>query len=100
MFIMSSLPAAPPVAAGTAELDAAQIAHLKERALFVRLETVRLIGIAKVGHYASAFSAAEIFATLYYDTMRLRRGAPKWPDRDRFLMGKGHAAVGLFPILA
>jgi transketolase len=32
--------------------------------------------------------------------MRLRRGEPKWPDRDRFLMGKGHAAVGLFPILA
>lgn len=68
--------------------------------MFVRLETLRLIEIAKVGHYASAFSAAEIFATLYYDTMRLRRGDPKWVDRDRFLMGKGHAAVGLFPILA
>src|SRR5438067_13557362 len=82
------------------ELDDAQVARLRERALFVRLETLRLIEIAKVGHYASAFSAAEIFATLYYDTMRLRRGEPKWPDRDRFLMGKGHAAVGLFPILA
>jgi transketolase len=81
-------------------MDAVQVARLRERALFVRLETVRLIGIAKVGHYASAFSAAEIFATLYYDTMRLRRGEPKWPQRDRFLMGKGHAAVGLFPILA
>jgi transketolase len=53
-----------------------------------------------VGHYTSVFSCAEIFATLYYDTMRLRRGEPRWPDRDRFLMGKGHAAVGLFPILA
>ena len=73
---------------------------LAERALFVRLETIRLISIAKVGHYTSAFSAAEIFAVLYYDTMRLRRGEPKWPDRDRFLMGKGHAAVGLYPILA
>ena len=96
----SSMPAALPAAAATEDLGAAQIARLQERALFVRLETVRLIGIAKVGHYASAFSAAEIFATLYYDTMRLRRGEPKWPDRDRFLMGKGHAAVGLFPILA
>lgn len=82
------------------ELDDARIARLTERALFVRLETLRLIEIAKVGHYASAFSAAEIFATLYYDTLRLRRGEPKWPDRDRFLMGKGHAAVGLFPVLA
>jgi transketolase len=82
------------------DLASSQVAHLRERALFVRLETLRLIGIAKVGHYASAFSAAEIFAVLYYDTMRLRRGEPKWPDRDRFLMGKGHAAVGLFPLLA
>jgi len=39
-----------------------QAARLRERARFVRLETIRLISIAKVGHYASAFSAAEIFA--------------------------------------
>ena len=89
-----------PDPAATTGLDAGRIALLRDVALFVRLETLRLIGIAKVGHYASAFSAAEIFAVLYYDAMRLRRGEPKWPDRDRFLMGKGHAAVGLFPILA
>lgn len=75
-------------------------AHLRERAQFVRLETIRLIAIAKVGHYSSVFSCAEIFSVLYYDTMRLRRGEPGWPERDRFLMGKGHAAVGQFPILA
>ena len=74
--------------------------RLRERALFVRLETIRLISIAKVGHYSSVFSCAEIFSTLYYDTMSLRHGEPYWPDRDRFLMGKGHAAVGQFPILA
>ena len=77
----------------------AEIARLRDRAQFVRLETIRLIEIAKVGHYTSVFSAAEIFAALYYDVMRLSQD-PKWPDRDRFLMGKGHAAVGLFPILA
>ena len=73
---------------------------LRERATFVRLETIRLIEIAKVGHYSSVFSAAEIFATLYYSVMTLKPGDPNWPDRDRFLMGKGHAAVGLFPVLA
>jgi transketolase len=78
----------------------AEIARLRDRAQFVRLETIRLIEIAKVGHYTSVFSAAEIFAALYYDVMSLKSGAPKWLDRDRFLMGKGHAAVGLFPILA
>ncbi len=80
--------------------DPDQIARLRERALFVRLETLRLIQIAKVGHYSSTFSCAEIFAVLYYDAMRLRRAEPKWPGRDRFLMGKGHAAVGLYPLLA
>lgn len=77
-----------------------EIARLEERALFVRLEVVRLIDIAKTGHYTSAFSCAEIFAVLYYDVMRLRRGEPDWPDRDRLLLGKGHAAVGQYPILA
>lgn len=77
-----------------------QIALLREKARFVRLETIRLIEIAKVGHYSSVFSCAEIFSSLYYDVMQLREGEPQWADRDRFLMGKGHAAVGLFPILA
>ncbi|MBL8583672.1 MAG: transketolase [Rhizobiaceae bacterium] len=81
-------------------LSEAEILHLKERALFVRTETVRLIAIAKVGHYSSVFSCAEIFAVLYDDVMHLRRGEPRWADRDRFLMGKGHAAVGLYPLLA
>ncbi|RWI08709.1 MAG: transketolase [Mesorhizobium sp.] len=80
-------------------LDPSRVALLREKAEFVRLETLRLIQIAKVGHYSSVFSCAEIFATLYYDAMRLRRGEPQWPDRDRFLMGKGHAAVGLYPLL-
>lgn len=77
-----------------------EVAMLREKARYIRLETIRLIEIAKVGHYSSVFSCAEIFASLYYDVMRLRPGEPHWPDRDRFLMGKGHAAVGLFPVLA
>jgi len=76
------------------------VAMLKERAQFIRLETVRLIEIAKTGHYTSVFSAAEIFAALYYDVMSIRRGEPNWTSRDRFTIGKGHAAVGLFPIYA
>lgn len=86
----------PPAHAPTSE----QVRHLREKARFVRLEAIRLIEIAKVGHYSSVFSAAELFASLYYDVMNIRANEPKWPDRDRFLMGKGHAAVGLFPILA
>jgi transketolase len=75
------------------------IDRLRDRAAFIRTETVRLIEIAKVGHYSSVFSAAEIFAALYYDVLRIDPARPEWPDRDRFLMGKGHAAVGLYPVL-
>lgn len=87
------------VAARSGE-EAERLDEIRERAHQVRLETVRLIEIAKTGHYASSFSAAEIMATLYHGVMRLRRGQPDWPDRDRFLLGKGHAAVGLYPLLA
>jgi transketolase len=80
--------------------DEATVAHLRERAQFIRLETLRLIDIAKTGHYSSVFSAAEMFSALYYDVMNLRRGEPNWDGRDRFTIGKGHAAVGLFPIYA
>jgi len=81
------------------DISSQQIERLEDRARFVRLETIRLIEIAKVGHYSSVFSCAEIFAALYYDVMTLNDD-PKYTLRDRFLMGKGHAAVGLFPILA
>ena len=77
-----------------------EVARLRARAKFIRLETIRLIEIAKTGHYSSVFSAAEIFAALYYDVMAMKPSEPAWPDRDRFVMGKGHAAVGQFPILA
>ena len=56
--------------------------------------------MAKTGHYASTFSAAEILASLYYGVMRLQKGNTGWAERDRFLLGKGHAAVGLYPVLA
>ncbi len=83
----------------SAAVTGTEIARIEERAQFARLETVRLISIAKTGHYASGFSCAEILATLYYGVMRLRRGEPDWPARDRFLLGKGHAAATLYPLL-
>jgi transketolase len=75
-------------------------AELSWRADWIRLNTVRLIEQARLGHYASTFSCAEIIATLYYHTLRLRPDDPGWPDRDRFLLGKGHVATGLWPVLA
>ncbi|MFN8625067.1 MAG: transketolase [Candidatus Binatia bacterium] len=73
---------------------------LRWRAEWIRLETIRQIAGAGLGHYSSTFSAAEILAVLYYRTLRLDPANPRWPDRDKFLLGKGHIAVGLWPILA
>jgi transketolase len=75
-------------------------AELVRRADWIRLRTVNLIAQAGLGHYSSTFSCAEIVATLYYHVLRLRPGEPDWPDRDRFLLGKGHVATGLWPVLA
>jgi transketolase len=88
---------------GTATLERGRPvtpARLSWRADWIRLNTVQLIEQAGLGHYTSTFSCAEIFAVLYYHTLRLRPGEPAWPDRDRFLLGKGHVATGLWPILA
>jgi transketolase len=84
---------------GTPEREAL-IERLRERAKFVRLETVRLTRIAGAGHYTATFSAAELFAALYYAQLRYRPDEPDWPDRDRFVLSKGHAAIGLYPVLA
>src|SRR2546423_14536879 len=76
------------------------VERLRDRAKFVRLETVRLTRIAGAGHYTATFSAAELFAALYYAELRYRPEEPDWPGRDRFVLSKGHAAIGLYPILA
>ncbi len=73
---------------------------LEDRAKFIRKETVRLSRIAGAGHYSSTFSCAELLAALYYDQMTIEPSQPDWPDRDRFVMSKGHAAIGLYPVLA
>lgn len=82
------------------ERNNVSLSVLEEKAKFIRTETVRLSRIAGAGHYSSTFSCAELLATLYYDQMRLEPGQPEWPERDRFVMSKGHAAIGLYPVLA
>ena len=84
----------------TARTDATTLVdHLIDRAKFIRLETVRLARIAGAGHYTSTFSCAEIISTLFYHQMRLRPTEPRWADRDRFVLSKGHAAIGWYPVL-
>ncbi|MEM7041456.1 MAG: transketolase [Pseudomonadota bacterium] len=74
--------------------------ELREKAKMIRREVVRLTDICGSGHYGSAFSIAELLAVLYYQLLHVKPEEPQWNDRDRFTMGKGHAAIGLYPVLA
>ena len=74
--------------------------ELRAKAKNIRREVVRLTDICGSGHYGSAFSIAELLAVLYYQLLHVKPDEPEWADRDRFTMGKGHAAIGLYPVLA
>ena len=66
----------------------------------IRRDIVEMITHAKSGHPGGSLSAVEILVTLFFDVMRHDPTNPKWPDRDRFILSKGHAAPVLYSVLA
>ena len=74
--------------------------ELAERAREIRLNVLEMVYAAQSGHIGGSFSEAEILAALYYDVLRVRPDEPKWPERDRFILSKGHACPGLYSVLA
>jgi len=54
----------------------------------------------QTGHPGRSLSAVEIIITLYFEKMNIRPDQPKWPNRDRFILGKGHATPALYWALA
>ncbi len=52
------------------------------------------------GHIGPALSLVEILRVLYDDILRYRAGEPKWPERDRFVLSKGHGCLALYAVLA
>jgi len=74
--------------------------ELQALAKEIRRNIVKMIGAAKSGHPGGSLSAVEIVVTLYYDVMRHDPQNPSWPDRDRFILSKGHACPVLYATLA
>ncbi len=66
---------------------------LREKALQLRKDVARMIGAGKAGHLGGSCSLADIVTYLYYEEMKIDPANPKMPDRDRFLLSKGHAAL-------
>lgn len=66
----------------------------------IRRRVLEMICRAKSSHIGSVFSAVDILAMLYDNILRLDPERPAWPDRDRFILSKGHACAGLYAALA
>ena len=76
------------------------IPELERWATLLRAECVRMLAVAKSGHLDSSLSAADIVAALYYKVLRHDPERPDWPERDRFVLCKGHAAPIQYAALA
>ncbi len=76
------------------------IAELEERARQMRRDVLQMVHDAGSGHPGGSLSAAEIIACLYFQRLRIDPARPDWPERDRFLLSKGHAAPALYAALA
>jgi transketolase len=76
------------------------IEELKEKAIIVRQTIITMIASAQAGHPGGSLSAADIVTALYFRVMQIDPQNPKWPDRDRFILSKGHACPVWYAALA
>ena len=74
--------------------------ELQKTAVEVRKGIIEGVHAAKAGHPGGSLSAADIFTYLYFEEMNIDPKNPKDPDRDRFVLSKGHTAPGLYSVLA
>lgn len=76
------------------------IERLKSKAAEMRKDIVVMVGAANSGHPGGSLSAADILSALYFEVMAHDPSHPHWPDRDRFVLSKGHASPVLYAALA
>ena len=74
--------------------------QLQITACKVRMGIIESTHAAKAGHPGGSLSATEIFTYLYFKELNIDPANPKWEDRDRFVLSKGHTAPGLYAALA
>ena len=75
-------------------------ALLRSIASDIRVSVVNTIQGAGIGHIGGDFSVADILTTLFFGVLRLDPANPAWPDRDRFILSKGHCSAALYSVLA
>lgn len=77
------------------------VAAVEQKARAIRKHVIEMVGRAGSGHPGGSLSCADILAALYFGgILRVDPANPAWPDRDRFVLSKGHAAPALYAALA
>lgn len=76
------------------------VERLEEQAVQLRRDIVEMIHAAKAGHPGGSLSAVDMITALYFHVMRIDPQNPRWEDRDRFVLSKGHACPALYAVLA
>ena len=64
-----------------------------------RLSNIEMTTIAGSGHPTSSFSCIDLLTALYFSEMKFDAKKPEWPERDRFIMSKGHACPAQYAVL-
>jgi transketolase len=83
-----------------ASRPSSHVEELHTLAQRARWEVIKTVDKAKAGHIGGPLSMMDLLVTLYFQELRIRPEEPSWPDRDRFVLSKGHAALGLYAVLA
>jgi len=76
------------------------VADLQRMANRLRIEIIKMIGAAGSGHPGGSLSEVELLTALYFRVLRHNPKDPKWKDRDRFILSKGHGCPALYAVLA
>ena len=76
------------------------ITEIEEFARKCRVEIVKMVYRAQAGHPGGSLSEVDLISALYSTRMRIKPNEPKWNDRDRFILSKGHASPGMYAVLA
>ncbi|MFC2084435.1 transketolase [Bacteroidota bacterium] len=72
----------------------------EELAYKIRMHALKMTSSGKSSHIGAVLSIADILAVLYNDILRIDPTNPKWDERDRFILSKGHASAGVYAVLA
>lgn len=84
----------------TQSLPPPEVARLEALAACGRRLVLEAVRGAGAGHVGGPLSCMEILVTLYFHTLRVDPAQPRWRERDRFILSKGHSAVALYTVLA